>query len=326
MEKKQNDFLWKARSYRRILTVGINLYTNMFRRFLKASWMMALLFAMISGALATLLSIKIPELTVMLMQQIIDYDGVFIESLQQYGITLLELMMLLFLSLLAVALASATILNLLKEHRDSGKISMPLSWWKPSKALMGRTVKGFLLTILMIALPFLFIALIAGITAKIDTQLITGHPIATTCLIAVLSLVIFIFELPLFHVLMKYLMEAPCGYWKTLRTDYRHGLHHWSMMFCVFFISSLVVVLASLVIMLPGNILSIANQTAHEGLLMGDPLNMPSYITALTFVTFTFTNFLQFYVSQLTLIHNYYIYGSIEVREKEVEQAKLDIQ
>ena len=50
---------------------------------------------------------------------------------------------------------------------------------------------------------------------------------------------------------------------------------------------------------------------------MGDPLGMPSYMTALTFVTFTFCSFLNFYVCQTTLVHNYYIYGSIETKEYE---------
>ena len=56
---------------------------------------------------------------------------------------------------------------------------------------------------------------------------------------------------------------------------------------------------------------------AHQGLLFGDPLGMPSYITTLTFITVTLCCFIQFYVSQVLLVHNYYIYGSIEAREQE---------
>ncbi len=330
MEKKQNDILWKGRGYRRILTAGISLYTNMFRRFFKASWLMALLFALTNGALATLASIKIPELSVMILQQIIDYEGIYMESLQAYGITLLEVIILFILSLTTLALASATILHLLKEHRDSGAISIPSSWWKPSMKMMGRTLKAFFITLLIGILPFLLIMMVMGIMGKTTVSLLTEHPITTCATLSVVSLVIFIFELPLFHVIMKYLMEAPCGYMKTLRNNYRHGLRHWSMMFCVFFISILLVLLASVIIMLPGNILSMANLTAHQGLLTGDPLNMPSYMTALTLITFTFTNFIQFYVNQLTLVHNYYTYGSIETKEKEMEKetenAKLNIQ
>jgi hypothetical protein len=38
---------------------------------------------------------------------------------------------------------------------------------------------------------------------------------------------------------------------------------------------------------------------------------------ALTFATFTLCSFIQFYVCQVTLMHNYYIYGSIDTKEEE---------
>ena len=44
---------------------------------------------------------------------------------------------------------------------------------------------------------------------------------------------------------------------------------------------------------------------------------VPSYMTKLTFVTFMLCCFIQFYVSQVMLVHNYYIYGSIETQEEE---------
>ena len=119
------------------------------------------------------------------------------------------------------------------------------------------------------------------------------------------------------HVLMKYLMEAPCNYWRTLGRYYGRGLSHWGILFLVFFVSILVAELASLVVMMPAHVLNMANQAAHNGLLMGDPLGMPSYMTALTFVTFTLCCFIEFYISQVVMIHNYYVYGSIETKEYE---------
>jgi hypothetical protein len=44
---------------------------------------------------------------------------------------------------------------------------------------------------------------------------------------------------------------------------------------------------------------------------------MPSFITPLTFVSFTLCCFIDFYVSQVALVHNYYVYGSIEAQEQE---------
>ena len=77
------------------------------------------------------------------------------------------------------------------------------------------------------------------------------------------SLIALLLELPLMHVLMKYLMEAPCNYWHTLKQNYGKGLHHWGLLFNVMFLSSLLVMLASLVIGMPAYILDFANQKAH---------------------------------------------------------------
>ena len=124
---------------------------------------------------------------------------------------------------------------------------------------------------------------------------------------------------------MKYVMEAPCKYWKTLSDNFGCGMRHWGSLFLVFFLSMLLVQLIGLVIMLPSHILSYANQQAHLGLLIGDPLGMPSYMTTLTFATFTLCSFIEFYVSQVMLVHNYYIYGSIDTKEQEREQQKQNI-
>lgn len=40
-------------------------------------------------------------------------------------------------------------------------------------------------------------------------------------------------------------------------------------------------------------------------------------MTALTFVTFTFCCFIEFYIGQVVMVQNYYVYGSIEAKEQE---------
>ena len=83
----------------------------------------------------------------------------------------------------------------------------------------------------------------------------------------------------------------------------------------------LLVALISIIVMTPAFILSIANVQAHQGLLMGDALGMPSYILPLTFGTLMLTHFIEFYVVLIVLVHFYYIYGSIEAKETEREQT-----
>lgn len=320
MEKGQDTTLMKARSYRRVLRAGFQLYNNHFRAFFKASWQMALVYALVSAALGTLSSIKIPELSLVIIQQIVDYQGVFIEPLMQYGITLLELILLILLAIAALALGSANILAKLKEHKENGTITMPAHWLTASPQLMGRTLKGVFATLLVVALPYLLVLALLVFLAQTQPEVLHGRLITAIVTASIATIVITAFALPLMHVLMKYIMESPAGYWHTLSKHYGRGLHHWGMLFLVFFVSTLVVQISTLVVMMPAHILNMANQTAHMGLLKGDPLGMPSYITTLTFITFALCCFIQFYVSHITLLHNYFAYGSIEAKEQEKQE------
>lgn len=326
MEKQQEMTLMKPRSYRSVLIAGFRLYTENFRRLFKASWQMALLYAVACGVFGTLSVIKIPEIVVAIIQQLNVYHGLFLETLVQYLITFLQILGLLVVAIATLALASATILNKLKEHKETDVISIPPHWFSASPKMMGRSLKGLFFTLLVILIPIiLMIAAIAGAEA-FSPQFVANHLITLTATFSIGLLIIILLSLPLFHVLMKYLMEAPCSYWHTLSTSYSRGMRHWGSIFVVFFVSTLLVEIAAFIIMLPAHILNIANQQAQMGVLIGDPLGMPSYMTPLTFITFMLCCFMEFYVSQVMLVHNYYIYGAIESKEQENEQQKLDIQ
>ena len=97
MEKQHDMTLMKPRSYRSVLMTGFRLYTENFRRLFKASWQMALLYAIACGAFGTLAVIKLPEMAVALIQQLTVYHGLFQETLVQYFITSLEILGLLLL-------------------------------------------------------------------------------------------------------------------------------------------------------------------------------------------------------------------------------------
>ena len=292
MDQKNNILLQKVRSYRRVLSAGMQLYISAFRRFFKASWMTALIYALINAALGTLTAIKVPELIVVIQLQLQRFNGIFIESLQSYLVVLVECILLILAAVIAMAVAHGTIYALLKEHSETGDISMPGSWWKPSRSMMGRTLKGELLT-LLVSIPLLIVA-----------------P----------------FALPLWYVLTKYIMEPSTGYWATLRKGYGRGMGHWGSLFLVYFLTVLFILLSGMIVMLPANILFLANYRAQMGVLIGDPLGMPSYMIPMTFITFVLCSFLYFYVCLPLLINGYYAYGSIEAKKLEHEQQQLNLQ
>ena len=294
MEQEEKIILQKVRSYRGILSAGTRLYISAFRRFFKASWLTALIYALINAALGTLTAIKVPELIVVILQQLQRYHGVFIESLQSYLVILAECIVLILAAIIAAALSQATIITLLKEHSETGNIPVPGSWWKPSTRMMGRTLKGVFLT-LLITIPMLILVLTAP------------------------------FALPLWYVLLKYIMEAPTGFWSSLRKGYGRGMSHWGSLFLVFFLTTLFILLTGMIVMLPAHILFLANYRAQMGVLIGDPLGMPSYMLPMTFITFVLCSFLYFYVCLPMLFNGYFAYGTIEAKELEHEQQKLNI-
>ena len=325
MEKNQDLTLMKARSYRSVLADGYRLYNENFRKLFKASWILAIVYALCCGAFGTLTAIKVPELTLALMQQLSSMQGFFAETAKTYALTIAGIIGLLLLAIAAMSMASATILNKLKEHKDTGTISTPPYWLTTSPAMMGRSLKGVFLTILVLIIPMLLFIGMVAITESVKPQALIGHLTTFIVALCIVCIIIVILVQPLMYVLMKYVMEAPCKYWKTLSANFGCGMRHWGSLFLVFFLSMLLVQLIGLVIMLPSHILSYANQQAHMGLLIGDPLGMPSYMSTLTFATFTLCSFIEFYVSQVMLVHNYYIYGSIDMKEQEREQQKQNI-
>ncbi len=323
MEKQEDMSLKKARSYRKVLSTGFQLYTENFRRLFKASWLTALCFALCCGAFGTLLNIKLPELSIVAIQQLSNYNGIFLEV---YMLSFVEILVLALLSLAALSIASATIVNKLKEHKETGAITLPLSWLKPSPQMMLRTLKGVFLTVVFVVLPVLLFIGLMIIANTWSPNFIIRHLITTSALFVIFMTICLLIELPLLYVLMKYLMEAPCGYLKTLKKNFGRGMRYWGGLFLVFFVSTLLVIITAAIVMLPAHILSFANQQAHLGVLMGDPLGMPSYVLPLTFLTVTLCSFIQFYICQVTLVHNYYIYGAIEAKEDERELNKKNIQ
>ena len=292
MDQQAKIVLNKVRSYRGILSAGTRLYISAFRRFFKASWLTALIYALINAALGTLTAIKVPELIVVIQLQLQRYNGIFAESLQSYLVVLAECAILIMAAIITIALAHGTIYALLKDHSETGDIPIPASWWKPSKRLMGRTLKGVLLT-LLVTIPLL---------------------------------IVIPFALPVWFVVTKYIMEPSAGYWATLKKGYGRAMGHWGSLFLVFFLTVLFILLSGMIVMLPAHILFLANYRAQMGVLIGDPLGMPSYMMPMTFITFVLCSFLYFYVCLPMLINGYFAYGAIEAKELEHEQQKLDIQ
>lgn len=129
--------------------------------------------------------------------------------------------------------------------------------------------------------------------------------------------------LPAIYELIRHTVKLNRNYWYSPVGNLKARLRHFGFLFTAEFTSILLMLLVSCVILIPAIILCLANKSALMGMLMGDPSGMPSYMTGMTLFTFILTAFLQFYVSQVSLVHKYFANGSAEA--KEAERQKLNI-
>lgn len=311
--------LYKNRSYRSVISAGFGLYFTQFRLFFKASWIMALIYAAVFAALGTLCAIKLPAITAEIMKQtLVQHQLLAREIAEEYLITGGIFIVLTLLYIVVEAFTFATVLNKLKEHQDTDKMMVPRRWFGVRTKLMGRTLKGYLFSLLVILIPVLVIAgLIVVLLKYVALAPIT---LEVTALIATLFIVVLSF--PLIYVAMKYILNKG-GYFSVFSKAYGTGLSHWGHIFTTCLIGGIIISILMGIFCLPAIVLTQANVMAQEGFLNGDPLGMPDYANLLTIVTFFLTGFVLVYLYMPLLLVCYYMYGSIERYEQEKNKLKI---
>lgn len=311
--------LYKNRSYRSVISAGFGLYFTQFRLFFKASWIMALIYAAVFAALGTLCAIKLPAITAEIMKQtLVQHQLLTREIAEEYLITGGIFIVLTLLYIVVEAFTFATVLNKLKEHQDTDKMTVPRKWFGVRTKLMGRTLKGYLFSLLVILIPVLAIAGVIYVLLKYVA--LAPITLEVTALIATLFIVLLSF--PLIYVAMKYILNKG-GYFSVFSKAYGTGLSHWGHIFTTCLIGGIIISILMGIFCLPAIVLTQANVMAQEGFLNGDPLGMPDYANLLTIVTFFLTGFVLVYLYMPLLLVCYYMYGSIERYEQEKNKLKI---
>lgn len=311
--------LYKNRSYRSVISAGFGLYFTQFRLFFKASWIMALIYAAVFAALGSLCAIKLPAITAEIMKQtLVQHQLLTREIAEEYLITGGIFIVLTLLYIVVEAFTFATVLNKLKEHQDTDKMMVPRRWFGVRTKLMGRTLKGYLFSLLIILIPVLVIAGVIYVLLKYVA--LAPITLEVTALIATLFIVLLSF--PLIYVAMKYILNKG-GYFSVFSKAYGTGLSHWGHIFTTCLIGGIIISILMGIFCLPAIVLTQANVMAQEGFLNGDPLGMPDYANLLTIVTFFLTGFVLVYLYMPLLLVCYYMYGSIERYEQEKNKLKI---
>lgn len=323
--KKQNDELMKPRSYRAIVSAGFRFYTAHIRTLFKSSWLAAAVYALIVGIAGLVVAMQVPMVVMQLAKAVQrgSSDIALLTSQRNCLYTGLVLLGLVALCLVLLAAAVGCVMPRLKEHRDNHTVQRPVSWWKPDFRGVWRTVKGGFFVFLLTAVPVAL--LLVGVTtyAGLDPASFAAHSTTVCVSAAVLSLLVLVAAMPVVPVAMDYILSGNSPFWKTLCADYKGGLRFLGSLFAIVVVDVIWVLVVDLLICLPAKILLMANLSAQNGLLLGDPLGMPSFMPVLTVATFMLCGFFQFYASLPALLHAYYAYGAVVTREQERKKAVL---
>lgn len=313
MEKTEELLLQKTRSIPAVIRDGYRLYTGNFKRLFRASWIVALIYALcFAMMMSTLINdmLGIIVLTTSYGLQTMT-DTEFTTEFVKTGVSVL-LFTVAMLALASYAFGACA------EHRQSGQINRAAHWWgtfhvKPFLRLL---IVSLWFTLIMLVVEAAFAAIIYGVVhAGIVDSL--WKSLATIALLIILVCVAGAFLLPLAYPAVRYVVSGTPS-WKMSFKGYGVGLRHWSLLFVTMLVSSIVTGLLTFICELPAFVIGTANAKAYAGSAMGDPLGLPENMALMAFLAFFIAGFVQAYVHLYSIFPLYYAYGSIEQQEKEL--------
>ena len=286
METKNEDICLKIRSTRATVAAGLRLYMGNFRRIFRATWLPALIAALVSA---------------LCYQATAD---------------------ILFLSIVSLLSAVVSVLfvsytfSMLSRQRQDGFIPVPARWvTKPDGRSLARTVAVAIVWMVAVTVAFVPCGIAIGFGAVRQSMTILGLGLLLVVVMTVLLL-------PLTYPTMRYATTRDTLLFDLLGSGYLQGLRYWGYIFAVLFCTGLLVSLMLAVTMLPAIVLLTANIKAQTGAAMGDPLGMPSYMGWLSFLVFTLSGFIQAYILIASFMPLYYMAGSIEQQEIQRNETK----
>jgi len=290
MENQKDDIVMKARSSRACISAGYRLYTGNFKRIFRYSWVAALVYAAVCSAGGTLMILR-PQLVLLTVGSILVAEALF----ASYGFAVLS------------------------QHQASGSIALTGRWFCIDTHILVRTLKCWL----CVAAILMAAGAVVGAVGYAAMKLLSPYT-AMGC-VSLVSLVAICLLLPLTYVAPRYVLCEDAGFWRQLRRGYPVAMRRWGFIFTVSFVVAIVQAALVLVTSLPASILTLANMSSAQSLMMGDTIGMPPHIGWLAAATFLLIGFIQAYVQLSALFPTYYMYGAIEANERERDEFRAKV-
>lgn len=151
------------------------------------------------------------------------------------------------------------------------------------------------------------------------TMAVDDGSVALTGLAIVVMLALALLLIPYCYAAIKYIIEPTSRLGNVLTKGYVKGLKHWGYIFITLLLATICLIAISLILTLPMNIANIAYYVSAIGVSMGDAPGLPGYFFPLIYIVMVATCFISSFLTIYTIFLLYYMYGSIETREKEKE-------
>ena len=153
-----------------------------------------------------------------------------------------------------------------------------------------------------------------------------SHEMSQTVLISsaiAFLLVTLLISVPIPFISTRYSMDCKLRFWRSLISSYGLAFRYSFKIYLLFIIYVLVYIIVGCIMLLPLFVLALALSTALSGAIAyGDPLNLPDYMVYIIGGTVAVELFFLYYLIQASTFPIYYLYGSIEMREKNRKNSK----
>ncbi len=298
MSKDSKNFeVSHLRSVGASISDGYRLYLDHFRRIFRASWLVALVYALIFGLSSSVLVKVLPEMVFL-------HSVGMKEGLLSPAVIVVALYTVMSL---AATLLFAVGFSLLDGHQQTGTVPIAPRWfgWLDKKrTLRTLTAWGTLL----------FITLVGGLLLGMVAYYL--HQYLSSIAFHVASLVIVVTVLLAASLLVMQMVRFVLS---DRRSPFAHfyAPRYWGNIIMISMVVVIITELLSMITELPTNILTIANIQSQTGILKGDPVGTPDYMTWMNLIAFTLAGFIKAYVLLSALFPLYYLNGSIATQEQE---------
>jgi preprotein translocase subunit SecE len=127
---------------------------------------------------------------------------------------------------------------------------------------------------------------------------------------------------PLYYVIMKYVVEVKSRLRKIFWPSYMKGFRRWGYIFVMLLLTGLVLAPFALIVCLPLIIMIMSMMLSTNGVLQGDPSGLPGGFMWLYYAVYVLTVFVLTFFTVFEMTVAYFMYGSIEAREQERQKAR----